>query len=83
MVTTFAAYRLFKIQFPVDENLKNSPCNRVFFGCKGFQSESLYIFPRGSAAAEVVGTKDSGKEIDAVNGDDADEEVDGATYGRT
>ena len=37
----------------------------------------LYTFPRGSAAAEVVGTKDSGKEIDAVNGDDADEEVGG------
>ena len=34
------------------------------------------IFPRSSAAAEVVKTKDSGKEIDAVNGDD---EVDGAT----
>ena len=28
---------------------------------------------------EGVGTKDSGREIDAVNGDDADEEVDGAT----
>ena len=31
----------------------------------------LYICPRGRAAAEVVGTKDSGN--------DADEEVDGAT----
>ena len=31
------------------------------------------------AAVEVVGTKDSRKDIDAVNGDDADEELDGAT----
>lgn len=38
----------------------------------------LYISSRCRAAVEVVGTQDSRKEIDAVNGDDADEEVDGA-----
>eukprot|EP00731_Ephydatia_muelleri_P001494 Em0001g1494a len=52
---------------------------RLCLDAKVSRASLLYIFPRGSAAAEVVGTKDSGKEIDAVNGDDADEEVDGAT----